>query len=381
MYILNKFLFKLLSFNRYVLKENKMDSITKFTEDINQLLLSNKTVIEDNISDSINVRTIETRETLIFNLTNILKTLSETTSTIKNKLEKAKATQNKDRLTMDLIFNKLHSYASAVPDTVNCKLGCNDLENINSIQNTNNNTNSAQNTNHKSQPLDDKWTTITRKKAPILSRLGTTCRSYASATTSDSLQTSTNSTQNTNSAQNTNTLTTLNTSEPYRTRIKFTESLFLNAIQVPSFDNVKQDGELYYVESKNHFAFRIAGHLLHGNIGVIYTDEKSPENIKDCKFAESCMKRDNCDYYHDPLKFSDSNDVRNYTASSFLYAPPNSQYKNRPHSRRFGSRDHLDTDIVALQDEDINRFNDQTMHDLLCSLLISSSVAYAAQSG
>ncbi len=105
-------------------------------------------------------------------------------------------------------------------------------------------------------------------------------------------------------------------------RIKFTEALYLDAIRVPTFNYVKQDGELYYVSTADHFAVKIAGKLLHGNIGMIYTDEKIPEKIKDCKFAESCVKRDNCDYYHDPLKFGGSKDHRNFIASSWLYVPP-----------------------------------------------------------
>ena len=157
------------------------------------------------------------------------------------------------------------------------------------------------------------------------------------------------------------------------TKIKFTEALFLNAIKISSFRDVKQDGELYYVDSADHFAIRLGGVLFHGNIGVIYTEEKNPEKIKDCKFASSCIKQNKCDYYHDPNKFSGSKDCRNFIASSWLYAPPDSLYKNRPRSRRFGSRDHLDIDIVGLQEEEINRFHDQMMHDLLCSLLLVQS--------
>ena len=160
--------------------------------------------------------------------------------------------------------------------------------------------------------------------------------------------------------------------KPIVTRVKFTEALSLPAIKVPTFDYVKQDGELYYVDCADHFAIMIGGKLLHGNIGTIYTDERSPEKIKDCKFALNCMKRDKCDYYHNPVKFHGSHDHRNYIASSWLYAPANSQY-NRPRSRRFGSREHLDTDIVGLQPEEILRFHDQAMHDLLCVLLLDDS--------
>jgi hypothetical protein len=154
-------------------------------------------------------------------------------------------------------------------------------------------------------------------------------------------------------------------------KVKFTEALHLSAIRVPTFDHVKQNGELYYIDTANHFAIKLAGHMFHGNIGVIYTDEKNPEKIKDCKFADLCVKRNNCDYYHDPIHHIGSKDYRNFIASSWLYSQPGGLYKNKPKSRRFGSRQYLDIDIVGLQGEEISRFHDQTMHDILCSLLIS----------
>lgn len=153
-------------------------------------------------------------------------------------------------------------------------------------------------------------------------------------------------------------------------RIKFTEALGLEAIRVASMDQVAADGDLYYVESCDHFAFRLGGRLIHGNIGNIYTDEKSPEKIKDCRFTTSCMKRENCDYYHDPVKFPNSRDYRNYIASSWLYSPPTSSYKNRGRSRRFGSRENLDIDYSNMTEEEVGRFHGQAMHDLLCSLLL-----------
>lgn len=152
--------------------------------------------------------------------------------------------------------------------------------------------------------------------------------------------------------------------------IKFTDALSLPALRVPTFDYVKSDGRLYYIDCADHFAFRLNGHLLHGNIGIVYTEEKNPEKIKNCRFNNDCMKQDRCDYYHDPLKFPGCRDRRNFIASSWLYSPADSPFKNRSRSRRFGSRNNLDTDIVSLQPEEIARFNDQAMHDILCSLLL-----------
>ncbi len=168
----------------------------------------------------------------------------------------------------------------------------------------------------------------------------------------------------------------LHPSQSKYTVVKITEALYLNAIRVPTFNYVRQDGELYYVATVDHFAVKIAGLLLHGNIGNIYTDERNPEKIKECKFAESCVKRDRCDYYHDPLKYGGSRDRRNFIASSWLYTSATavaSACKNTHKSRRFGSRANLDIDIVSLSEDEISRFRDQTAHDLLCSLLLNQA--------
>jgi hypothetical protein len=155
---------------------------------------------------------------------------------------------------------------------------------------------------------------------------------------------------------------------PQHSRIKFSDALSLSAVRVASFDLVKQDGDLYYIESAEQFAVRICGHLLHGNIGTIFIEDRSPEKIKDCKYSADCDS--SCSYYHDPTRFPGSRDCRNYIANSWLYVPPGNHHKARTGSRRFGSRDRLDLDIVGLQAEEISRFHDQTMHDLLCSLLL-----------
>jgi len=155
-------------------------------------------------------------------------------------------------------------------------------------------------------------------------------------------------------------------------KIKVTESTFLDAFVVNSFKEVTRPGELYYVTTADHFAIIINSKLLHGNIGNIYTEEKNPEKIKECKFAKSCIKQASCDYYHDPMKFAGSKDNRNFIASSWLYTPPNSNYTNRIRSRRFGSKNNIDVDISFLQPEEVTRFHDQVFHDLLCLLILKN---------
>jgi hypothetical protein len=109
--------------------------------------------------------------------------------------------------------------------------------------------------------------------------------------------------------------------------------------------------------------------MFHGNIGMIYNEEKNPEKIKDCKFAATCIKQNNCDYYHDPFLFPGSRDHRNFIAASWLYSCGTNDH-SRNKSRRFGARQHLDTDIAYMQGEEQTRFFDQTTHDVLCSLLL-----------
>jgi hypothetical protein len=155
-------------------------------------------------------------------------------------------------------------------------------------------------------------------------------------------------------------------------RIPITQSVVLNAIPVRNFADVKCDGCLYYVTTCSHFAIIINGMMFHGNIGIIYTDSEDPEKIKDCKFTEGCNRANMCRYYHDPIVFQGSSDRRNYIASSCIYTSPSAMYKNRSRSRRYGSLEHLDTDMLGLNDEEKNRMYDQVMHDLLCALVLKS---------
>lgn len=149
------------------------------------------------------------------------------------------------------------------------------------------------------------------------------------------------------------------------TNIKFTEALYLPAICVLGFNEVKADGKLYYIQGADHFAFKLNNKLFHGNIGTIFTDEKNPKKIKKCKYAADCIRKEKCDYYHDPKDYPGAREYRNYIAGSFLYGKCQ---KNR----RFGSRNKLDIDIVTMTKEEIERYYDQTMHDILCSMLLSS---------
>lgn len=137
--------------------------------------------------------------------------------------------------------------------------------------------------------------------------------------------------------------------------VPITSSRGISAKCVSNFSLVQQDGTIYFVEPVQHFAIKIAGIMLHGNVGLIYADSRNVRKIKDCRFATSCFKKNECDYYHDPMFSDGSRDCRNYIAGG---------------QRKFGSRDTIDDDLIAANSDDLSRYRDQTMHNILCCILM-----------
>lgn len=154
-------------------------------------------------------------------------------------------------------------------------------------------------------------------------------------------------------------------------KVPITDNLSLLAIVVSHWRELKnmRDGILYYVSLADNFAIKINGNLYYGNIGNILTNESNPTKIKGCKFGKECSKH-KCSYYHDPLVSSDSSDRRNYVANSWLYSPPDDKARNKKKMRKFGSLKNLEIDLHLLKKDDVDKFASQTMHDLLCSLLL-----------
>jgi len=154
--------------------------------------------------------------------------------------------------------------------------------------------------------------------------------------------------------------------QPTKTLINVEGQMKLDAFKITDFSMVPSTGELCYIEDKNHFAIRINGILFHGNIGYIYINNNNPDKVKSCKFGKLCNKL-NCNYYHDPTIYPNSKDVRNYIANSWLYS---TSPKYATKSRRFGSKSLLEIDMNNLTDEEVKRFMDQAIHDILCCLLL-----------
>lgn len=93
---------------------------------------------------------------------------------------------------------------------------------------------------------------------------------------------------------------------------------YIDAIIVDSFDDVEQDGHIYYVEPNKHFAFVLNGKLYHGNIGKVVNDKSEGSKLKTCinpQCKNDETKRNECSFYHNPLLIPDSTDIRNFYKS------------------------------------------------------------------
>jgi hypothetical protein len=157
--------------------------------------------------------------------------------------------------------------------------------------------------------------------------------------------------------------------------IQITNEISIPAISVLNFDNVQNDGNMYYIPRANHFAQYINNKLYHGNVGIIYNNEKFPIKIKNCQYHsfDYNPKLGKCNYYHDPILYPESNDVRNYVSNSWKFMKSNdnkSEIKNNK-DNTFGSINSIEEDIRDISTDDISRFNDMTFHNILYSMVIS----------
>lgn len=181
---------------------------------------------------------------------------------------------------------------------------------------------------------------------------------------------------------------------PNRRAVRVTDSLALDAVILPATIKVPSEilasvapGDLYYIPRWNHFAVRIGQCVLHANVGHIYgsslfrgaakrdPNAVRPERVKECRRA-SC-DGSACTFYHNPARFPDSSNVRNYTASSWAYSPPAAPARHG--ARRVGSIEHLDLEVRAANLEDAQCFLDQAAHDLLCALILWKYVLAPAE--
>lgn len=138
-------------------------------------------------------------------------------------------------------------------------------------------------------------------------------------------------------------------------------------------DYIEEAGpDLSYMPKYNRFAFVVAGHTLIGNIGEIYETCPDPIRVRECKYSKPatdgkmpfCAKNKICNFYHNPIYNTGSNEPRNYFSST-------GRYSRIDHDCcRFGSRSHLYEDLQNLTDDEIRRFEDFVVHLLLCLIIL-----------
>lgn len=139
----------------------------------------------------------------------------------------------------------------------------------------------------------------------------------------------------------------------------------LPAIHVSDKLSVRSDGNLYYIQPINKFGFRINGHLFCGNIGEVYTNERNPVKIKQCSHGNKCNNMSTCSYYH-----RDTKDTRNFISGSFIYQKNNPRISSQT-GRKIGNKSTLVSDITSVANTDLELYRDQSVHDILCNLVIA----------
>lgn len=146
---------------------------------------------------------------------------------------------------------------------------------------------------------------------------------------------------------------------------KVIDDMTLPAVHVAVLNDVKEAGRLYYVTSLNQFSMRVGTLTLRGNVGKVFVNDATPSKTRKCKYGNRCSHPETCEYYHDPAINCFSYDIRNYSASSWFYAP------GRPKCKKIGSRERFECDMIELKHDDVDLMQDMLMHDILCGMLIN----------
>ena len=157
--------------------------------------------------------------------------------------------------------------------------------------------------------------------------------------------------------------------EPHDIEVPVSPNMALRCIEIPDMNAIRKDGILYYIPRIRRFAIRMAGFVIHGNIGTVYVSEPSPQKIHDCDAYPSCNMT-MCRYYHNPLACPGSTDIRNFAATSWLYHP-GAHTSGTKKTRKLASRLSLDEDILTVTSVDLAYYNEQLMHDILCSIIMN----------
>lgn len=147
--------------------------------------------------------------------------------------------------------------------------------------------------------------------------------------------------------------------------IKITKKFSIPAVKI-------NDGELsrmphyklLYKSNTKEFIMKFPTITLYGNIGKVYNDDQELYNTKICTYQSNCVNRAQCKFWHNPTTVNGSTDIMNFTSKSWIYDPV------RPNRRHFGSIENLESDITRITNDDYIYFVRQTMHDLLCCIVL-----------
>ncbi len=145
-----------------------------------------------------------------------------------------------------------------------------------------------------------------------------------------------------------------------------------NRFTIPAFkvDSAKEAPlyRLAYCDTTREFILRVTTDvIIRGNIGEIFTESNGLMNVRICTYQDKCKNRKSCHFWHDPTKTT-SDDVMNFTAKSWMYEP------ETVGRRRFGNHKTLDEDIAGLTSDDVTILTRQTMHDILCCIILQRYV-------
>ncbi len=141
------------------------------------------------------------------------------------------------------------------------------------------------------------------------------------------------------------------------------------------------DTPIYWVEELQQFAIKIAGCLIRGNIGNIYSSHDSMSKVTICRYKSRCKNLttpEGCQYYHDPIETPGlatsykKREVRNFTNGSFIYThePIKESNKNMKH---IGNRSTMREDLESVSSGEAQMIADQTIHSLLTTLVLHST--------
>lgn len=133
---------------------------------------------------------------------------------------------------------------------------------------------------------------------------------------------------------------------------------------------------LYWIANLQQFAIRINDVIIRGNLGNIYN--KSPIAVNNCNHPNCTNKK--CKFYHDPLIYTNSNHIRNFTNSSWMYTHDIISKKNT-YMRHIGNRNTLKIDMDKLKstkkqirNNEFDKIMSQTIHDILLLLSIHKTL-------